>query len=116
MDKNSNILNLGLAENRHKIQGATDGFVFTKWVPHSDHIVAMLNDKAYRKIFKISSEKGFIDNDTNKIKDVHINLYVTGLTVALISVLNVMSKENVTITLWHWNKYSQDYYKQDIIR
>lgn len=116
MKRNSNILNIGLAENRHDIPHATDGFVFKKWTPHSDNMVVMLYDKAYRKIFSIAKEKGYVEPNTNKIKDVHINLYVTGLTVALISVLNAMQKEDVTITLWHWDKYKKCFYPQDIFK
>ena len=114
--KNNNILNVGLAENRHSIPEATDGFIFKEWTPHSENIVSMLHDKAYKKILQIAKRKGFVDIEVNKIKDVHINLYVTGLTVALIAVLNAMSDEDVTITLWHWDKYKKAFYKQDVLK
>lgn len=44
----------------------------------------------------------------------HIDLYVMGLTVALISVVNVCLKEDIDITLWHHDKNTGDYYPQEI--
>ena len=46
--------------------------------------------------------------------DGKITLYVTGLTVALISVLNVCRDFNITVTLMHYDRESGGYYKQEV--
>lgn len=43
-----------------------------------------------------------------------LNLYVTGLTVALIAVLNVTKELNIKVTLWHFDRESGEYYKQEV--
>lgn len=43
-----------------------------------------------------------------------LNLYVTGLTVALIAVLNVARELNIKVTLWHYNRETNDYYYQEV--
>lgn len=48
------------------------------------------------------------------IANVHINLYVTGLTVALIAFLNAMKMEDVTITLYHFDRETGEYYTQEV--
>lgn len=44
----------------------------------------------------------------------HIDLYVTGLTVALCSVINVCLRENIKLTLWHHDRSIDKYYPQDL--
>ena len=43
-----------------------------------------------------------------------LNLYVTGLTVALVAVLNVCRSNNVDVCLYHFNRVSGEYYPQKI--
>ena len=53
----------------------------------------------------------------NKLESLNItklNLYVTGLTVALIAVLNVARELNIKVILWHYNKETNDYYYQEV--
>ena len=47
----------------------------------------------------------------------HINLAVTGLTVALIAVLNICHKHEdvIHVTLWHYNNVTEEYYSQEVI-
>lgn len=44
-----------------------------------------------------------------------INLYVTGLTVALVAVLNAARELGIQVTLWHFNKETGNYYSQQVM-
>ena len=46
---------------------------------------------------------------------VKINLYVTGLTVALIAALNAAKQRNYSVVLYHYNRDTDDYYKQEVL-
>ena len=43
-----------------------------------------------------------------------LNLYVTGLTVALIAVLNATRELGIKVTLWHFDRESGKYYCQEV--
>lgn len=43
-----------------------------------------------------------------------LDLYVTGLTVALVAVINYCVINQIELTLWHYNKESNDYYSQEV--
>ena len=43
-----------------------------------------------------------------------LTLYVTGLTVALISVVNVCHRYGITLTLMHYDLASGQYYSQSV--
>jgi hypothetical protein len=43
-----------------------------------------------------------------------LDLYVTGLTVALVAVINYCHQNKVALTLWHFNRESGDYYPQPV--
>ena len=43
-----------------------------------------------------------------------LNLYVTGLTVALIAVLNVCREQKIKVTLYHYNRETGNYYPQEV--
>lgn len=43
-----------------------------------------------------------------------LNLYVTGLTVALIAALNVANDLGIPVTLWHFNRDTGKYYPQRV--
>ena len=44
----------------------------------------------------------------------YLDLYVTGLTVALIAVLNVCKDLKIKVTLYHYNRETGDYYPQEV--
>ena len=44
-----------------------------------------------------------------------LNLYVTGLTAALVSMINACHRSNVPLILWHYDRTSRDYYKQIVL-
>ncbi len=53
-----------------------------------------------------------------KLKEIgsgYINLYVTGLTVALVAILNVCHRAKINITLYHFDRDSGQYVPQKVI-
>jgi hypothetical protein len=44
-----------------------------------------------------------------------LDLYVTGLTVALVTVINHCRQSGVELTLYHFDRQSGDYYPQPVI-
>lgn len=86
-----------LCEGRHKILEATDGAIYP-------NIVNPLDIMSMRKTAE------------EKIKGcTAVNVYVTGLTVALVEVINVCRYYNIPLTLYHFNRDSGDYYPQEVI-
>lgn len=45
----------------------------------------------------------------------HITLYVTGLSVALVAVINACKKANTALTLMHYDRNTNTYYPQEVI-
>ena len=43
-----------------------------------------------------------------------LDLYVTGLSVALVSVINICNKFNINLTLWHYDNTTNNYYPQRV--
>lgn len=88
---------MALCEGRHAIPDATDGAIFeTEIADPTD--TCTLEEVAFRKLEGLKS----------------LNLYVTGLTVALIAVLNVCRRENIIVTLWHFNRDTGKYFAQTV--
>lgn len=111
MTKNNNsvTLNMGLCEGRHAIPEVTDGYIFSSEVNPTD--LRELNSIAVDKLMD-ACEKEY--NDKKQIVE-HLNLYVTGLTVALIEVLNICKIYNIRVTLYHYNRDTNSYYPQEVI-
>lgn len=92
------IINVGLCEGRHPIPGII-GYVYPMEVNPLD--VQGLYDKALDFV--------------SAHKDEHINLYVTGLTVALVSIIKACMELHVSLTLYHYDRESNGYYPQEVI-
>ena len=87
---------MALCEGRHAIPQAVDGAIFDTVINPLD--VEGLQSEAY-----------------NKIKALDINsldLYVTGLTVALVAVLNACRQLGIVVTLYHYDREEGNYYPQ----
>lgn len=121
---NLNTLNLALCEGRHEIPQATDGYIFNEIAPELLKNPEKLEKTVFYRIWGKCYDNNFVKVDPNwdecdevplLISNVHINLYVTGLTVALISVINAMRDEDVTITLYHYDKDTSSYYSQEVM-
>ena len=121
------ILKMELCEDRHKTL-AEDGSVFSHHVTDITDI-EKLELSAQNRIWEVCYEKykagkdGYIyikEKESSKelLIDprLHIDLYVTGLSVALISVINVCLRENIGLTLWHYDIDTKEYYPQKLSR
>lgn len=85
-----------MCKGRHSTP-ATDGAIFETEVNPLD--VSALELEAKDKLESLNITK--------------LHLYVTGLTVALIAVLNATRELNIKVTLWHFDRESGEYYKQE---
>lgn len=92
-----NTASMELCKGRHSTP-ATDGAIFETEVNPLD--VSALESKAKKRLVSLNITK--------------LNLYVTGLTVALIAVLNATRELNIKVTLWHFDRESDEYYKQEV--
>lgn len=90
---------LALCEGRHNIPNAEDGAIFNNELNPLD--VEGLETEAYNKLKGLEIEK--------------LNIYVTGLTVALIAAINVCKKLGIKVTLYHFDRMSNAYYPQEVV-
>lgn len=129
---NSKTLNLALCENKHSIPQVIDGVVFKRKL-HPEEInnpkkleclaTYGLWDAAYAYFKKgISGYLRVWDSDDNSTGDIlefcpglNLNLYVTGLTVALVAILNICHEANISVTLWYYDKNTNSYFNQKVL-
>ena len=86
-----------LCKGRHETP-VTDGAVFEMEVNPLD--IVGLEMQAKTKLASLGISK--------------LNLYVTGLTVALIAILNATKELGIQVTLWHFDRESGTYYSQEV--
>lgn len=86
-----------LCKDRHNIPEAADGAVFD----YSVNPLAVSEMEAQAAAVLAGTEK--------------LNLYVTGLTVALVAVINACRRLNIGLTLYHYNRDSGTYYPQKVV-
>lgn len=87
---------MSLCEGRHEIPQAIDGSIFGTELDPLD--LAGMEMEAAEQLHGV----------------VTLNLYVTGLTVALIAVLNVCREQKIKVTLYHYNRETGNYYPQEV--
>ncbi len=91
------IKKMELCKGRHEIPEAVDGAVFPNNLDPTD--IKTMDSIVIKSI-------GF-DLD-------ELHLYVTGLTVALVAVINFCRKMDVKLVLFHYDRESGNYYKQNV--
>lgn len=84
-----------LCEARHEMP-SVEGSIFGNTINPLD--VETLEEEALNKVI-------FYD---------HVTLYVTGLSVALVAVINACIKGRTKLTLMHYNRETNDYYPQEV--
>lgn len=94
-------MKIGLIKGRHEIPEVNGLYIFNEPVDPTD--VIGINEIAIARIKEL-----FIDPNEER----YINLYVTGLTVALVAVINVCRVYHVKLILWHYNKDTNRYFPQ----
>lgn len=87
---------MALCEGRHEIPQATDGAVFGNEL--DPLAIAEIEISAAEKLKGLKT----------------LDLYVTGLTVALVAVLNVCRDNGIKVTLYHFDRNSGAYYTQEV--
>ena len=85
-----------LCKSRHEIQFAIDGAIFDTTVNPLD--VMGLEEHAKSVLMGING----------------LTLYVTGLTVALVAVINACRALGIELTLMHYDRESDSYYPQEV--
>lgn len=124
-----NTLNIALCEGRHEIPGAIDGSIFATEIQDVTN-TTRLEEQAFSGIWNAcyrhyrNGESGYLMSDLDWDgedmepliirKGITVNLYVTGLTVALIATINVCRREGLNVTLWHYNRETDSYYPQNV--
>jgi len=88
-------MKLGLCEGRHPIEGI-EGYVFTSTLDPTD--IQGMSKACHDKLWNCSG----------------LDLYVTGLTVALVTVINYCCHNHIPLTLWHYDRDTGDYYPQKV--
>lgn len=91
---------MALCNGRHAIPDAVDGSVFEHEIADPTDVAGM-EAKAHARLF---------DMDITSLE-----LYVTGLTIALIATINACKKLDISVVLWHFDRNTGAYYKQDVL-
>ena len=86
-----------LCEGRHTIPEAVDGAIYGNMLNPLDMVG--MQATAAEKLAGVQA----------------LDLYVTGLTVALIEVINYCHANGVNLTLWHFNRDTGNYYPQPVV-
>lgn len=92
------VASMALCQGRHEIPEAADGSIFDNEL--DPLAVDELEEDARCKLEGL------------EIKS--LNLYVTGLTVALIACLNACRSLGIAVTLYHFDRASGTYYPQTV--
>lgn len=93
--------NFGLCEGRHEIASVTE-YVFGNTISDPTD-TAGLEEKAFAF---------FMDNGVKSTEC--INIYVTGLTVALIAAINAAKEIGAIVTLYHFDRETGRYFEQSV--
>lgn len=118
-----NAISVGLCEGRHELPSALKEYIFKGEINPLN--ITYLENKAFDRLWSIAYRNGWVVTDPawNEYDEepllidadkFHINLYVTGLTVALVAVLNVCRNEGISVTLMHFDRESGEYYPQEV--
>ena len=97
----SKSVNVGLVKGRHEMGDLVSDYIFKG--PIEDPI-------DFGKMWLVADE--FIGDLPMDVKE--INLYVTGLTAALIEVVKVCRQYNIKLNLFHFDTKTNTYVKQEM--
>lgn len=89
----------GLVQGRHEISEVKD-YIFTNTLDPADR-------QGIRSLAQKSLE--FLSKGDN------LTVYVTGLTVALVEVINICHEKGVRLTLMHFDRETGTYFPQDVL-
>lgn len=95
-------MKIGLIKGRHEIPEVEGRYIFIEELDPTD--VKEAEGKAYSVLAAIK-----------RMGEKHIDLYVTGLTMALVSVMNATKKLGMSITLYHFDRETGKYFPQEVL-
>lgn len=83
-------------EGRHDVPDAVDGPIFL--ASDSEYITDpdMLEEEALLKL--------------REMQVTRLNLYITGLTIAVLAILNACKELGITVITWHYDRDFKNYY------
>lgn len=132
--KNRIALKMALCEGRHDIPDAVDGAIFPAIIPDVTDVRGLevaaeaaiaraalahyrAGEAAYMPTAKyaeaVAAKGRFPYVDVGPGFD--LVLYVTGLSVALVAVINACIRVGIGLTLMHYNRDTGNYYPQDVL-
>lgn len=91
----------GLINNRYEIENVKS-YIFSSIEDVTDVVSIQAQADAW------------VHNHMFMNMDYHLNLYVTGLSIALVAVINACLKNKYSITLYHYNRETREYFPQDV--
>ena len=95
-------MKIGLIKGRHEIPEVEERYIFIEELNPTD--VKETEGKAYSVLSAIK-----------RAGEQHIELYVTGLTMAVISVINAARRHGMRITLYHYDRETGKYFPQKVL-
>lgn len=129
-----NKLYMALCEGRHDIPDAVDGAIFPAVIPDVTDVRGLevaaeaaiaraalahyrAGESQYLPTAKYANavEKGGGFPCVDVAPGFSLVLYVTGLTVATVAVINVCLHVGISLTLMHFNQANGDYYSQEVM-
>ena len=113
---------MGLSKSKYaqNIPVTVDGF-FYEFVEDLEAVHTM-ESAAERQLFKVMKSKGikkkgikaWLNPNYLKYSNVQINLYITGYTSMLVSVLNVCFSYGMQVICYHYNRKTGNFFPQKV--
>lgn len=130
----NNVLKMALCEGRHSIPDAIDGAIFPEVIPDVTDVrglevaaeaaiarAALAHYRAGESQYLPTAKYAQAVEGMGRFPRVDVAqgfglvLYVTGLSVALVSIINVCLHVGISLTLMHFNQANGDYYSQEVM-
>lgn len=91
-------MKVALCKGRHRFPRDCKGYIFPNRVDPCD-------------LYELDKE---VADRFHKVP-YRLDVYVTGLTMALVAVMNYCYKNNIWLTLWHYNSDTGKYFPQSVV-
>ena len=105
------IINIAVCEGRHAIAPAVDGAVFGNEIAPED----LINPNKLKNQATVTLNNAVAAKSADvQAADVTVNLYITGLTVAVIAAISAAKEAGYTVVCYHYDRNSGNYYPQYI--
>lgn len=108
-------LNAALCVGRHEMPEHVNTALFGSICNPTN--TGLLDTMAQHNLYEACASADLLDMYGNVPSNLHVNLYVTGLTVALIAAINAIKTTcpEGQVTLYHFNRDTGDYFPQEVL-